>query len=336
MALERAPSSGLSQFQLVRSQRGEDDASSARPSSAPSQSSIYNSLALQIPSIPDFVARSCATLSGGSLSHSKRATRAWEAGWWARFCLEGRISKPRPTVPFAVHCAQSPGLQLPSPSSASRRLSPHCPGLHRSYDLERVRSGGPKEDALVGLEPFNAQVHTSDLVTGYVEDLAVVPEFSSVLAFTRQWVNVMDAQRISFYSADEGGTTPTAKLKAKAKTKGGVVPKPPKPMSAKKVAEAIGSMAEMMPMLQAQLVTMQEEQKRMQEALNLQSVQAAMRPGQTPVSSSLQDFMALTGPPPKTKGVTLKPPPQRVPKAVSKDTDLSLAQQSEQAWHWQC
>ena len=35
--------------------------------------------------------------------------------------------------------------------------------------------------------------------------------------------------------------------------------------------------------------------------------------------------------PPKTKGVTLKPPPQRVPKAVSKDTDLSLAQQSEQA-----
>ena len=165
-----------------------------------------------------------------------------------------------------------------------------------------------KEDALVGLEPFNAQVHTSDLVTGYVEDLGVVPEFSSVLAFTRQWVNVMDAQRISFYSADEGGTTPTAKLKAKAKTKGGVVPKSPKPMSAKKVAEAIGSMAEMMPMLQAQLVTMQEEQKRMQEALNLQSVQAAMRPGQAPVSSSLQDFMALTGPPPKTKGVTLKPP----------------------------
>ena len=209
------------------------------------------------------------------------------------------------------------------------------PTIWKGSDLE-VLVVDLKEDALVGLEPFNAQVHTSDLVTGYVEDLAVVPEFSSVLAFTRQWVNVMDAQRISFYSADEGGTTPTAKLKAKAKTKGGVVPKPPKPMSAKKVAEAIGSMAEMMPMLQAQLVTMQEEQKRMQEALNLQSVQAAMRPGQTPVSSSLQDFMALTGPPPKTKGVTLKPPPQRVPKAVSKDTDLSLAQQSEQAWHWQC
>ena len=113
LALERAPSSGLSQFQLVRSQRGEDDASSARPSSAPSQSSIYNSLALEIPSIPDFVARSCATLSGGSLSHSKRATRAWEAGWWARFCLEGRISKPRPTVPFDLPNQQYIVLRAP-------------------------------------------------------------------------------------------------------------------------------------------------------------------------------------------------------------------------------
>ena len=186
-----------------------------------------------------------------------------------------------------------------------------------------------KEDAQAGLEPFDASVHTSSLVTGYVEDLALVPEYSSLLAFTKQWVTVMDAQRINFYSADEGVDTPTAKAKTKAKAKAGVVAKSPKPMSAKKVAEAIGSMAEMMPMLQAQLVTMQEEQRRMQEALNMQSAQAALRPGQAPVSSSLQDFMALTGPPPKTKGLSMKYPPPKMPKAVTKDTDLNLAQQSE-------
>ena len=113
LTLERATSSGLSQFQVVRGPSGEDDASSARPSSAPSQSSIYNSLAIEIPPLPDFVARSCATLSGGSLPHFKRAARAWEAGWWARFCLEGRLSKPRPTIPFDLPNQQYIVLRAP-------------------------------------------------------------------------------------------------------------------------------------------------------------------------------------------------------------------------------
>ena len=36
---------------------------------------------------------------GGKLSARDRAQRAWSAGYWARFVLEGRISKPRPTSP---------------------------------------------------------------------------------------------------------------------------------------------------------------------------------------------------------------------------------------------
>ena len=60
----------------------------------------YNTLAEQIPGVPDFLVRSCANLSGGTLGFRARAQRAWEAGWWAKFCLRGQLSKPRPTKPI--------------------------------------------------------------------------------------------------------------------------------------------------------------------------------------------------------------------------------------------
>lgn len=57
----------------------------------------YNSLAAEIPSVPDFCVSLCGSLRGGSLSFRERAARAWGSGWWARFTLAGRISKPRPS-----------------------------------------------------------------------------------------------------------------------------------------------------------------------------------------------------------------------------------------------
>ena len=60
-----------------------------------SSSSIYNQLAVQIPPVPDFCLRLCSLLSAG-------ANRAWEAGHWARFTIEGRLSKPRPSQPCDV------------------------------------------------------------------------------------------------------------------------------------------------------------------------------------------------------------------------------------------
>lgn len=113
LTVSRTSSSGLSQFQVVSSPAREDDGASAHSTSGYSQSSIYYSLALEIPPIPDFVARSCANLSGGSLSHLQRANRAWEAGWWARFCLEQRLSKPRPTIPFDLPNQQYIVLRAP-------------------------------------------------------------------------------------------------------------------------------------------------------------------------------------------------------------------------------
>lgn len=60
----------------------------------------YNALAEQIPAIPDYLVRTCTNLSGGTLGFRARAVRAWEAGWWAKFCLRGQLSKPRPTKPI--------------------------------------------------------------------------------------------------------------------------------------------------------------------------------------------------------------------------------------------
>ena len=70
--------------------------------SCTSQDSIYNDLAKEIPAVPDFAIRLCSGLSAGSLTFKQRAERAWESGYWARFVLQGRLVKPRPSRPCDV------------------------------------------------------------------------------------------------------------------------------------------------------------------------------------------------------------------------------------------
>ena len=106
--------------------------SGTRPASATSGGSngSYNLLAEEIPKIPDFAVAICASLRASDLSFRDRAIRAWESGWWARFVLEGRINKPRPSR--ACHIAntvyvilKAPGFDCPlyvqSKSSAQYR-----------------------------------------------------------------------------------------------------------------------------------------------------------------------------------------------------------------------
>ena len=57
----------------------------------------YQLLAAEIPPLPDFCRSLCGNLQGGQFSAEYRASRAWESGWWARFCLEGRLDRPRPS-----------------------------------------------------------------------------------------------------------------------------------------------------------------------------------------------------------------------------------------------
>ena len=85
------------------------EASSAYPApsdtssvSGVSRSSQYNALAEEIPVVPDFCVALCGRLAAGTLSARQRAERAWESGCWAKFVLEGRIQKPRPSRPCDV------------------------------------------------------------------------------------------------------------------------------------------------------------------------------------------------------------------------------------------
>lgn len=56
-------------------------------------------MAETIPPVPQKVLRACSLLTGGGIPFADRAARAWEAGYWARFVLEGLLTKPRPTKP---------------------------------------------------------------------------------------------------------------------------------------------------------------------------------------------------------------------------------------------
>ena len=69
-------------------------------SAGSSSSAGYNQLASQIPDCPAEGLRLCESLRGGRLSSKERAQRAWSAGVWAKFVLQGRVSKPRPTLPI--------------------------------------------------------------------------------------------------------------------------------------------------------------------------------------------------------------------------------------------
>lgn len=67
-----------------------------RAPSATSTSSEYNALAREIPPIPDGIRALASALRSEA---GARAERAWTIGYWARFCLAGRIRSPRPSPP---------------------------------------------------------------------------------------------------------------------------------------------------------------------------------------------------------------------------------------------
>ena len=87
-------------------------------SSVASSSAIYNELAAEIPAVPEALVRDCSILSGGSLTPFQRAERAWKIGYWARFCFEGRLQRPRPSagIDLANQCyivLRAPGFEVP-------------------------------------------------------------------------------------------------------------------------------------------------------------------------------------------------------------------------------
>ncbi len=83
------------------------------PSGTPSGG--YNSLAIEIPDCPDFCLRIAASLRGSNTENRSRGIRAWEIGYWARFVLQGRIARPRPSVPAPSNLSNTIYVVLRAP-----------------------------------------------------------------------------------------------------------------------------------------------------------------------------------------------------------------------------
>ncbi len=82
-------------------------------SSPKTPSSVYNTLASEIPPCPEFCLRLATSLRGSAEENVARARRAWEIGYWARYALEGRVRVPRPSV--AIPQANSVYVVLRAP-----------------------------------------------------------------------------------------------------------------------------------------------------------------------------------------------------------------------------
>lgn len=87
------------------------------PARTSSISSQYNSPAAEIPPLLAAALQRCSALRGGRLSAKDSAQRAWSAGYWARFVLEGRIGKPRPSSPCVLANTTSVVLRVEGTTS---------------------------------------------------------------------------------------------------------------------------------------------------------------------------------------------------------------------------
>ena len=96
--------------------------SAAPPSSSPRASTrfgtAYEQVACSIPPLPAHCLDICGRLGGTQEEVRARAQRAWEAGCWAKACIEGKVQKPRPTpkIPQKAACyiiLRGPGIVPP-------------------------------------------------------------------------------------------------------------------------------------------------------------------------------------------------------------------------------
>ena len=431
-------------------------------SSVASSSALYNELAAEIPPVPENLVRDCSVLSGGSFTPFQRAERAWKIGCWARFCLEGRIQRPRPSagIDLANQCyivLRAPGFEVPLlalraadyrhvvgdfksstishgfPSQKEARVYCEAAGVRfpdprstmatvpvpqvssiaegveelfilsfpldvpveeafAGYALVVMRRDGGALLALpVGLIAMEAlqtvsledpasdlgphtvvpvpgvreadgslQLLGSDLdvllvdvsdavvanlvpmelseldptsVLGFHEEVSYLPDAATLLKLTKEWVASATAERVQFYSADEGGPaeeqTAVPKQKAKAKASSD---KPKTVSAAKQVASHSQQISSLLPNMASQLAEIQEEQKNMREAFRLQNMLPPPRGTQTPVTMPMQSFAKMLGAPPRTKQVTFVPPPPKKT-AVELDSALNVQEQAEEGDH---
>ena len=152
-------------------------------------------------------------------------------------------------------------------------------------------------DAVVAnLVPMELSDLDPTSVLGFHEDVSYHPDAATLLKLTKEWVASATAERVQFYSADEGGpaeeqtAVPKQKAKAKASTD-----KPKTVSAAKQVASHIQQISSLLPNMASQLAEIQEEQKNMREAFRLQNMLPPPRGTQTPVTMPMQSFAMMLG-----------------------------------------
>lgn len=180
-----------------------------------------------------------------------------------------------------------------------------------------------------GLVKFSDAQVAEELVVGFTDESAVVPDPTTLLRYAMEWAAASAAQRANFYSADEGapeGQPPKQAAKAKAA-------KAKRPSTAQVTAEHISRMASLLPAMAAQLTELQQNQISLQQQMDLQAGQPQPRPSQMPVSMSPQQFAGIVGAPPKTKGLALSHPPPPPPSkrvGLQLDSPLTVQEQAEE------
>ena len=181
-----------------------------------------------------------------------------------------------------------------------------------------------QQDVLDGMALFDPALHGEAVVLGFSEDVAVLPDAQMLLQSAVDWISTLGEGRLVYYSAEEAEVpeTPARKAKSKAAQKEGKAKAAEK---AKKsgpqlVAEHLTQLSQIVPAMASQLSHLQEEQKRMFEAMQISSQQVPPRPSQAPISMPVHKFAKLMASPPATSFAKMmgSPPRTKVPPMPSR------------------
>ena len=196
--------------------------------------------------------------------------------------------------------------------------------MSMGFDMEVVVVDLQAE-ALGFVTPYSRTDLGDDLIQPFFVDAG------TLVAKAREWVYTLGGEMVAFYSAEEEVEAPKTPV-MKATTKKAPAEKAKRQSAPQQVAESIKYLAELVPELAVQLNAIKEEQTKMRQDFEAQSLRTPMRPSQAPVSMDLQTLGKVMGPPPRTKNMTLASPPPKKGLATPKlDSVLPLQEQMEEA-----
>ena len=130
LAIERS-SERREEWELVGTPPGHSEQRRPQPSAESRRAAIafgdYDAFAQLLPPVPSYLFRLGQRLVEGQYTSEYRIKRAFESGFWASLVVEGRLAKPRASLPLNIRpCVyiilKAPGLAHPTRVSSSSDL----------------------------------------------------------------------------------------------------------------------------------------------------------------------------------------------------------------------